>query len=94
MCCRLADLRNKEVVCRSNGVILGCVDDVEIDVKDARLVAIVIFGKLKFFGLFGRCDDIVIGWDNIVLIGEDIILVDFKADRPGKRRPKFIRFKN
>ena len=85
--CRVSDLRNKEVICRSDGVRLGCVDDVLFDTVDAKAVAIVIFGRLKLFGLLGRCDDIVISWDKIVLIGEDIILVDHKVDhRPPKKR--------
>ena len=86
MSCRIMDLRNKEVICRSNGVRLGCVDDVEIDVKTAQMISIIIFGRLKFFGILGRCDDIIIRWNNIVLIGEDTILVDYKCDAPKKKR--------
>ena len=91
MLCRTTDMRNKEVICKNNGVRLGCVDDVEIDTCSAKLVSIVIFGRLKCFGLFGRCDDIVIGWENICLIGEDTILVDFAFERPPRRkRHKFF----
>lgn len=86
MKCRVTDLRCKEVICRSDGVKLGCVDDVEVDVKTAQLVSIIIFGRLKCFGLLGRCDDIVIAWNEIVLIGEDTILVDCKCDRPRRKR--------
>ncbi len=93
MQCRVTDLRNKEVICRNNGVRIGYVDDVEIDVTNAHLVSIIIYGRLRFFGLLGRCDDIIIGWNNIVLIGEDTILVDYEAHRPKKHHPKRFPFR-
>ena len=75
-CCRIVDLRHKEVINSHNGCRIGYVDDVEVNTENARLTAIIIYGRPKFFGLFGRCDDIVIHWENIRLIGEDTILVD------------------
>lgn len=87
MKCRIVDLRHKEVINSKDGTRLGFVDDVEVDTCNARIVAIVIFGRLKCLGLLGRCDDIVICWDNIELIGEDTILVNFKCD--GKKKKKF-----
>ena len=87
--CRIVDLRHKEVVNSKDGVILGYVDDVEVDVQTAKLVSIVVYGKLKCFGLLGKCDDIVICWDKIELIGEDAILVDYKCNVQKKRKCKF-----
>ena len=43
MTCRITDLRCKEVINGKDGCRLGCVDDVEIDTKNAKLVAIIIF---------------------------------------------------
>ena len=91
--CRVTDMRNKEVICRNNGIRLGCVDDVEIDVTNAQLVAVIIYGRLRCFGLLGRADDIVIKWNNIVLIGEDTILVDYNIERPHRRKNKFLGFR-
>ena len=90
MACRIAELRHKEVINESDGVKLGCVDDVEIDTKNACLVSIIIYGRPKLFGLLGRCDDIVIPWSNIKLIGEDTILVSCSLRRnPKKKRILF-----
>lgn len=89
MNCRIVDMRHKEVINKRNGTRLGCVDDVEVDTRDARLVAIVVYGRPKCFGLLGREEDIVIGWNNIELIGEDTILVN---DCPSPKRKKKIRF--
>lgn len=74
-CCRVVDMRNKEVINIKDGTRLGCVNDIEVDMRTAKLVAIVVYGRLKCFGLFGREDDIVIKWEEIEVIGEDTILV-------------------
>ena len=75
MCCRIVELRNKEVVCKSNGLRLGCVFDVEIDTCSGKLVSIIVLGKPKCFGLLVREEDINIPWEMIDVIGEDIILI-------------------
>lgn len=79
MSCCIAELRNKEVICKNNGMRLGNVDDVEIDVTNGKLVAIIIYQRNKFLGLFGKCEDIVIPWCDIDIIGPDTILVNFDA---------------
>lgn len=80
MNCRIADLRNKQVVCVKSGEILGYVSDVEFNTENGRLEAIVIFGKPKLMGLFGKYEDIIIPWADIEVIGQETILV--KNDSP------------
>ncbi len=75
MCYRFTDLRCKEVINISTGCRLGRVDDVEIDSQSAKIQTLIIFGRPKFFGLFGREDDILVEWCNIKMIGEDTILI-------------------
>ena len=48
--CRIVDLRHKQVVNVKDGTCLGCVDDMEIDMATAKLVSIIIYGRLKWFG--------------------------------------------
>ena len=94
MRCRVVDMRNKEVINVKTGVRLGCVSDVEIDTKDAKLLAIVIYGRLRWCGLLGREEDIIIKWDDIEIIGEDTILVKHNVGAKRKRRrfPELKRF--
>lgn len=73
---RIAELKDRQVVCVNDGTILGFVGDIELDTENGRLSAIVIFGKPKALGIFGREDDIVIPWENIKTIGEETILVN------------------
>lgn len=75
MGCRIADLRNKQVVCIKNGCVLGYVYDVEFNTCDGTLTAIIIPGRPRFFGIFGRDEDIVIPWSEIEVIGEETVLV-------------------
>lgn len=78
MFCRITDMHCKEVINVCDGCRLGCVDDVEVDTCTAQLVAIVIHGRPKCMGLLGHEEDIVIGWKEIEVIGEDTILVNHK----------------
>ena len=94
-CCRVTDLRHKEVINSTNGCRIGYVDDVEVNTENARVVSIVIFGRQKFFGFIGRGDDIVIKWENIQLIGEDTILVShcpYSFNKHKKNKLAFFSF--
>lgn len=75
MLCRLNDLRNKEVISMKDGSRIGYVSDVELDTVTANINAMVIYGRPKWFGLFGRSDDCVIPWSDVAVIGEETILV-------------------
>lgn len=77
MNCRITEMHNKEVINVCDGTRLGCVDDVEVDTVTARLVAIVVHGRPKMLGILGRDEDMVIPWNDISVIGEDTILVNF-----------------
>lgn len=89
MRCRIQDLRHKEVICIADGTALGCVSDVEVDTADAKLIAIVIFGRPKCFGLLGREDDCIIPWCDIEIIGEDAILVNASPVRSRRKKRLF-----
>lgn len=87
--CRVAEMRHKEVINSESGCRMGYVDDVEVDTVTAKLLAIIIYGRPKCFGLFGRYEDIVIRWEHIRLIGEDTILVDHCPPQRRPRKPLF-----
>ena len=76
MTCRIDELKDKQVVCVKNGMVMGTVSDVELDTDTGQLTAIVIFGKSKFLGLFGKENDIIIPWKDIEVIGTETVLVN------------------
>ena len=86
MQCRITDLHEKEVIDICTGNRLGCVDDVEVDTCTAQLCALVVFGRSRFLGLFGREEDIVIPWREIEIIGEETVLVNHPNLLPRSRR--------
>jgi len=76
MYCRMSDFRNKQVVCVKNGCVFGFVSDIEVDTNEGKLKAIVIQGRLRFLGVLGREDDIVIPWEEISVVGKETVLVN------------------
>lgn len=76
--CRIVDFRNKEVINLYSGMRLGYIHDIEFDIITGKVISIVLQGGLKFLGLFGRYDDIIIPWEKIDKIGDDIIIVNFE----------------
>jgi YlmC/YmxH family sporulation protein len=72
---KASDLR-KEVIDITTGRRLGEVIDVELDDQTGRVVAIVVPGEAKFFGVLGGGPDVVIPWSKIKKVGPDCILVE------------------
>ena len=70
------DFRHKEVININNGKRLGYVQDVCADIENGRITSIVVPGNKKMMSLFSKESDIVIEWEKIKCIGEDVILVD------------------
>lgn len=75
MNCCVTDLRNKDVICRIDGRRIGNICDVDVDTCTGRVVAIVIYGRNRLFGLLGHEEDIRIRWEDIEVIGDDIVIV-------------------
>ncbi|MGN0632762.1 MAG: YlmC/YmxH family sporulation protein [Oscillospiraceae bacterium] len=80
MQCTLTALRSKEVIDMRTGQRIGYVDDIEIDTESEKVVALIIFGRQRAFGIMGRDEDIVIKCSDIALIGEDTILVKIEKE--------------
>lgn len=75
MRCSVADLRAREVIDMENGCRIGNVVDVEIDTATGCLLSIIVFCGRGVCGFFGRGEEIKVCWQDIVVIGEDTIIV-------------------
>jgi len=71
----LTELQLKEVIMIDDGRRLGPIDDLEIDGTTGRITAIILITKEKRNGLFGKADEVIIPWNQILKIGSDVILV-------------------
>lgn len=78
---RIAELRYKEVICVADGSRFGYVEDLEVELETGRVRALVVPGRRRFFGLFGREPDRHIPWSSVRRFGEDIILVEEDANQ-------------
>ena len=75
MNCCVTDLRNKDVIWRCDGKRIGNICDVDVDTCSGKVVAIVIYGRNRCFGLLGHEEDIRIRWEDIEVIGDDTVIV-------------------
>ncbi len=73
----LSELRTKDVVNTCDGRRLGKVMDIEFCEKDGTVTAIVVPGEFNMLQMLrGEKCGIVIPWDRICKIGDDVILVN------------------
>ena len=70
------DFKHKEVININDGKRLGFVQDVCADLASGTITSIIVPGSNKFMGMFSSGNEIVIQWQNIRCIGEDVILVE------------------
>ncbi len=76
------DLKCKDVINICDGARLGRICDIELEIcdcNDVRMVAIVLPGPCKFFGIIRSEEELVISCRCIKKIGDDVILVELPA---------------
>ena len=69
------ELCERDVVNVTTGQNLGKVDDISFEPETARITGVILYGRLKLFGLLGREEDTAIPWGDIEKIGTDVLLV-------------------
>ncbi len=74
----ISDLQSKSIVDITTGKNLGKIIDLVLDEKGNTLDLVV--EKKKFLNLFSK-DTIIIKWNNINRIGEDVILIDIDMNK-------------
>ena len=89
MHCCIAELRSKDVINKKTGARLGCVVDAQIDTCTGCVVALVTMGRSKSAGFFARGEECLVRWEDVEVIGDDIILVNcaqMRAPEPHRRK--------
>jgi YlmC/YmxH family sporulation protein len=72
---KISDFQIKDVVNISDGKKLGNIVDIDINLTSGKIDAVVIGGNSRVLGFFGKEEEFVIPWKNILKIGQDVILV-------------------
>lgn len=88
MLCRFSEFRDKEVICIRTGARLGYVCDVEFQSPEGRVTALIVPGRAKYLGLFGREEDYILPWECITRVGADVVLVESERGIRRGKRPK------
>lgn len=66
----------------------GYVQDVTADLKTGIITSIIVPGNNKMFNIFSGKDEIVIPWEKIKCIGDEIILVEIQTKITKKKMLK------
>ncbi len=75
MKCTLTELKRKELIETKTGTMLGKISDIEIDIDDASVVSVIVYGRPRLFGILGRDSDMIIRYSDIDLVGRDAVLI-------------------
>ena len=70
------DFKHKEVINITDARRLGYVQDVCADLETGVITSIIVPGNNKLISFFSSSNDIVIPWQKVKCIGEDLILVE------------------
>jgi len=88
MSIKLTQLQCKEVICIGSGQRLGFIGDVQVELPEGTICAIIVPGPGKLCGLGNSVHDYCIPWNAIRKIGPDIVLVDTNPEECRIPRPK------
>ena len=75
------DLRNKEVINIQNGKSLGFVEDISLNLEKGMVEGIVIPQESSgLFSFFNKGGELLIPWDAVRRVGEEVILVELGVE--------------
>ena len=70
------DFKHKEVINITDGRRLGFVQDVCADLDTGKITHIIVPGSNKLINIFSQNNNVVIPWQKVKCIGDDLILVE------------------
>ena len=88
MATKISQLQCKEVICVSSGQRLGFIADVEVEIPEGKVCALIVPGPCRMMGLGPSRHDYCIPWNCIRRIGPDIVLVDANPEECRINRSK------
>ena len=88
MSMKFTELQCKEVICVATGQRLGFIADVQVEIPEGNVRAIVVPCPCKGLGLVGKREDYIIPWSCLRRIGPGIVLVDTEPGQCRCPRPR------
>ena len=81
---KTSEFRVKDVINLRDGKRLGIISDLEVDLEEGAVNALVVPRGNRILGLFSRDKDYVIPWNKVVRFGTDCILVELGDQGEGE----------
>lgn len=75
----IGKFRQLEVVDVYNGKLLGTVSDLVINLDEGKIESIIVSGIDKIVNIFNK-EEILIDWEDIKKIGDDVIIVNHNRE--------------
>lgn len=86
---KISDLRTREIINIVDGRRLGVIKDIDIDLEEGKIKALILPGSGRVMSFWGREEEFIVSWEKIVKIGMDVILVEVNV--VSERRPELLR---
>lgn len=87
---KINSLFDKEIISIVDGTRMGDIKDIEFNENTGEITALIISGRLRLFGFFGRKEGSIIPWKNVRVIGDETILVDSFNQTENKNESKSL----
>jgi YlmC/YmxH family sporulation protein len=71
------DIQNKDVINVLDGSLMGNIVDLEIEPNSGQIFSIWIRSYCNVLNIFNKGDRVNLAWDQIVKIGEDVVIVNY-----------------
>ena len=81
---KLTDLMQKDVINDDDGNKLGKIIDINLEL-DGSINSIIINKGIKFSNIFSSKEQVIVDWDKILKIGNDVIIVDYRKKKTEKK---------
>lgn len=81
---KLTDLMQKDVINDDDGNKLGKIIDINLEL-DGSINSIIIHKGIKFSNIFSSKEQVIVDWDKILKIGNDVIIVDYRKKKIDKK---------
>ena len=73
----LSDIEEKDVINVVTGERIGFVSSLKIDTNSGQIIAITVQPSMRFVSFFSKDESaVVVPWNQILKIGEDVIIVN------------------
>ena len=78
---RICDIKQKEVINVKDGMKLGNISDVELNLTNGRIEKLIVSAaSFKGFHIFNKDTEYHIRWEQVKRIGNKIVLVDIDTE--------------